>query len=97
MEDKELRLRDATTLLASLARDFSGHYLMRLDSLNPQAGKSCDNAFEKLKEAARQFVEAEGAVDGARGDGEARAVERAAVRERGGRGTFDDEGGREGR
>jgi hypothetical protein len=73
-QDSTRRLRDATVLLASLARDFAGRYLVRLDSLRPEPA---DEAFERLKEAARQFVEAERSVDAARGDEVARAEDRA--------------------
>lgn len=73
MNEKEQRLREATTAMATWARDFAGRYLVRLDSLKPEPA---DYAFERLKEAARQFVEAEQAVDRERGDESARAEER---------------------
>lgn len=80
MTDKEERLRDATTALANWARDFAGRYLVRLDSLKPAPA---DHAFERLKEAARQFVEAEQTLDRERGDEAARTEDRAAQKARG--------------
>jgi hypothetical protein len=69
----ERRLRDTTVALANWARDFAGRYLLRLDSLNPEPA---DAAFERLKESARQFVEAERALDQLNGDEAARLEER---------------------
>lgn len=49
----EKRLQDATSELAALARCFAGRYLVRLDSLKPEPA---DEAFDRLKDAARRFV-----------------------------------------
>lgn len=52
----EERVNEVASELAVAARDFAGRYLVRLDSLKPEDAEA---AFERLKDAARDFVSAE--------------------------------------